>query len=634
MRVLYRVTGILFAVVLVFGMGVLTERPSLGESEKDDLAEPYDFDVRDLNSAPEGAKYGRTVAPDLRHFRAWISGVGAGVALTDLRDLGRPADACLVDPRDDSVTLRSVPGSGAPEYPVVELLPDGLPYDDTMAPMGCVPADLDEDGDVDFLVYYWGRSPVLFMNEAGPDTAPSAEGFTAHELVEPMRVWNTTAVNVADLDGSGHLDIVIGNYFPDDARVLDPSADDETRMEMQHSMSLARNAGRNKVLLTEPTGESDAPPEVTDASNALPEHVATAWTLAMGFQDLTGNHRPDVYVANDFGNDHLLVNRSRTGEPRFDVVTGERDMTTPKSKVLGNGSFKGMGVTFTYRDPDELPMMVVSNITSPHALHESNFAFVPDGTGSDLLDGTVPYSDESEPLGISRSGWSWDVKSGDFDNSGTEELLQATGFMAGETDRWPELQEVAMGNDALLKYPAVWANFEPGEDDLSGHEHNPFWAADAGGGFVDLAPQLGLDSPDVTRAFALGDVNGDGLLDAVVANQWQDSRVLLNRAPDAPPGISLRLVRPGESDGGWPAAIGASVTTREGVEPAQKRQLYPANGHVGVSADRMHLAAPGSGPLPVTITWRAGGRTHEAEVEVPPGSATVELHDDGTAVLR
>ncbi|MFE9244666.1 FG-GAP repeat domain-containing protein [Nocardiopsis sp. NPDC006938] len=634
MRLTFLLARVAFAVVLVVGLAVMTVRPTPDEAEAAELAAPFSFTTLDLNSAPRDARSEREVAPDLEHFRGWISAVGAAVALTDLRDLGRPADACLVDPRDDSVTLRSVPGSGADEYPVVELVPD-LPYDATMAPMGCVPADIDEDGDTDLIVYYWGRSPVLFLNTGDGQGPPTADDFTSHELVQPMQVWNTTALNVADLDGSGSLDIVVGNYFPDGARVLDPGADDETRMQMQDSMGLAANAGRNRILLTEPTGEPDTPPVLTDASTALPEAATTGWTLAFGFQDLTGNALPDVYLANDFGNDHLLVNRSEPGALSLEAVRGDRDMFTPKSSVLGNGSFKGMGVTFTYDAGAELPTMVVSNITSEYALQESNFAFVPTGEGADLLEGRVPYRQESEALGLSRSGWSWDVRAGDFDNDGTDELFQATGFLKGDTDRWPQLQELALANDELLRYPWAWPNFQPG-DDLSGHEHNPFWVRDERGRYSDAAAQLGLDVPDVSRAFAFGDVNGDGLLDVLVANQWEDSRVLINEAPDAPPGINLRLLVPASAaEGEWRPALGARVTVREGGAPDQTRQLFPANGHTGVSADLLHLAAPETGTLPVSVSWRGtDGAVHTADADLGPGTHTLQLDDDGTVTAR
>jgi hypothetical protein len=96
------------------------------------------------------------------------------------------------------VSVFAVPAGGGDGYERFTLEPDGLPYDETMAPMGCVPADFDEDGALDFLVYYWGRSPVLFLNQAPPGVVPRAENFMAHELIRPMEVWNTTALAVAD----------------------------------------------------------------------------------------------------------------------------------------------------------------------------------------------------------------------------------------------------------------------------------------------------------------------------------------------------------------------------------------------------------------------------------------------------
>ena len=637
MRSYFRLTGALIAVTLCGALGVLTARPSLSDAEQDALASSFAFTVLDLNHEPAGSKTLRQVAPALGHFRSWINAVGAAVALADLRGLGRSADACLVDPRDDNVTLRSVPGSGTGDYGVVTLRPAGLPLNDTMAPQGCVPADLDEDGDLDLIAYYWGRSPVLFVNTAGPGATPKASAFTATELVTPMQVWNSTGLNVGDLDGDAHLDVIVANYFPDGARVLDPKASDETRMQMQDGMGKASNGGVNRVLLSRPTGKPDTRPELTDASHGLPDDAARAWTLAIGLQDLTGDLLPEVYLGNDFGPDHLLVNQSTPGQLRLQKVIGERSWTMPKSKVLGWDSFKGMGVTFTYGDadgrPTELPTMVVSNITQPFGLQESNFAFVPTGTGADLLAGRVPFRDDSEPLGLARSGWGWDVKAADFNNDGVDEIMQATGFMAGDRDRWPELQELAIANDQVLRYPAAWPNFQPG-DDLSGHQNNPFWVRGSKGRYADLARAIGIGHEDISRGLAYGDVNGDGLLDALVANQWQDSKVLLNTAPSAGEGISLELLAPGANDQ-VRAAIGAVVTTRSGAVPAQKAQLYPANGHAGVSAGTLQLASPlGGTALAVTVTWRDASGTHQADLDLLPGHRAVLLNTDGTAVPR
>ncbi|WP_328608889.1 VCBS repeat-containing protein [Amycolatopsis sp. NBC_00345] len=624
---LRRAVPIVVALALCVVAGVFTVRPGLSAADSATLARGFSFHKIALNSAPPEARREREVEPALKNLQAWISAVGAAVALADVRGLGRSADACLVDPRDDSVTVLPVPGAGGPQYPRFPLFPNGLRYDRTMAPMGCVPADLNEDGLQDFIVYYWGRSPVLFLNQGGP---PAAAAFRPAELVQPMQVWNSSVVNVADIDGDGHVDIMVGNYFPDGAQVLDPAATADGRMQMQDSMGKARNGGTNRLYLTAPTGVRGAPPNLTDVSSAIPEDSAQSWTLALGMQDLTGSGRPDIYVANDFGPDQLLLNHSTPGRVRLDEIVGTRDATTPRSEVLGHDSFKGMGVTFTYPSGAGLPMIAVSNITTPFALQESNFAFVPTGAAQEIGSGKLPYTERSEDLGLARSGWAWDIKAGDFDNSGNDQLMQAVGFLKGTRDRWPELQELAMGNDQLLRYPQAWPKFQLG-DDLSGQQHNPFYVKDsATGRYADLAPELNIADVWTSRGLAFGDVDGDGRLDALVANQWNDSYLLRNTSPVAAPGVDLRLVEPGAA-GGERAAIGAQVVLH--TDRPQKTQLYPANGHAGVSAAEVHLALPGAAAT-ATVTWLAEGRLVSADVQVTPGHHTLLLNPDGTVVAR
>ena len=74
-----------------------------------------------------------------------------------------------------------------------------------MAPMGIVPGDFNEDGLMDVLVYYWGRSPVIFLRkktagvEAGKPAAISATDYVPVELTASGERWFSNGAVTADL---------------------------------------------------------------------------------------------------------------------------------------------------------------------------------------------------------------------------------------------------------------------------------------------------------------------------------------------------------------------------------------------------------------------------------------------------
>ena len=125
----------------------------------------------------------RAVSPSLQRISAWISSVGASVALNDLDGDGLPNDVCYVDPRIDKVVVAPVPGTPQ-RYAPFPLEPAPLRYDvATMAPMGCLPGDYNEDGLTDILVYYWGRTPILFLNNGANTAKLSGSSYLRQELM-------------------------------------------------------------------------------------------------------------------------------------------------------------------------------------------------------------------------------------------------------------------------------------------------------------------------------------------------------------------------------------------------------------------------------------------------------------------
>jgi hypothetical protein len=561
----------------------------------------------------------RAVNPALRHIDGWISSVGAAVALGDVDLDGRPNDLCMVDPRTDSVTIRRAPATPA-AYPAFSLPIPAQGYAaDTIAPMGCLFGDLNEDGRTDVLVYFWGRTPTAYLRR---DSAMlSADAFVVTEVVPARERWYSNAATFADVDGDGHQDLLIGNYFRDGARILDPAADGD--VEMQHSMSRALNSGRARLLLWQAASHGTV--SYADRSDVLPETARYGWTLALGAHDLDGDLRPEIYFANDFGPDRLLHNRSRPGHPALALVEGRRTWRTPRSQVLGRDSFKGMGVDFGDVNDDGRPDIAVSNISRRFALVESHFLFVQIGAAATFGKGIAPFVDEAGGRGIWTGGWAWDLKFVDLDNDGRAELVQTGGFLRGVHNRWPELQELATGNDELLRHPAAWPRFSAG-DDLSGSDHERVFMADSRGAFHDIAPALGLAGPSVSRGIAVGDVDGDGRLDLAIARQWMPSLFVHNLSPTAGQALALDLrVRCGSA---LCPAIGARVVASLPSGVTRTAHVDGGSGHSGKRVAEAHIglgAVPPNAAIRTRIAWRDAAGAHELTRTLTPGRHRVVL---------
>jgi hypothetical protein len=411
---------------------------------------------------------------------------------------------------------------------------------------------------------------------------------------------------------------------------------------MNSSLSSAVNAGGDHVMQWYGATSGKHPTvQYVEQKSAIPYQDATGWTLALAGGNLTDDGLPELYIANDFGHDHLLYNVSTPGHIKFEDTEGQRTPTSPKSLVLGHDSFKGMGVDFADLNGTGKFDIMVSNIDQAWGLEESNLAFMNTTSSTaemtaQLKKGVAPFNEEAGKLGLAWTGWGWDVKTGDFLNNGVLSVLQADGFVQGDIDRWAWLQEMAMTNDNLLSTPKMWPKVPPGAD-ISGHNVMAFYSrTSTSGKFTNISSQLGITDQTPTRGVATADTTGTGALDFALARQWGPPAFYQNTASDRGNYVDLTLCRPstdpaaagtGLASEGTPA-YGATVTISN-AHGTQTSQLDGGSGHSGFRSFQVHFGlGTYDGPSTVTVQWRdTNGGLHKQSQQVTPGSHMFMLTD-------
>jgi enediyne biosynthesis protein E4 len=628
----------LAAIAVVLGLySAVSASMSVSLSDVQAVAKHFHFTRSSLPEVPgaEMRPMRLHVHPELQHISWYVSALGSSVALNDIDGDGLPNDLCYVDARTDQIIVAPAPGTPA-RYKSFALKQEPLFDRSHMAPMGCSISDVNEDGHMDLMALYAGRTPMVFLWK-GPGLGPDA--YVAREPFG-QQVWVSSAGTFADLDGDGHLDFIVGNYFLDGSDIYNEKA--TGHIYMNDSFSHADNGGGLHIYrwtgATSGANPTVAYTEVT--KQALPPGVHGGWTLAIGAQDLDGDLLPELYQANDHGPDHLLHNRSTPGKILFVALKGEGGLTIPKSKVLGQDSFKSMGVDFGDLNGDGLPDIYVSNVTDPIAFQESQFAFISTGQTARMRDGIAPYVDESTQLGLSQSGWCWDVKLADLDSDGTLEALETCGFLQGKIDRWSEYQELGAANDILHRDPKLWPRIQQG-DGLSGGTPNPFFAR-VGNRYEDIAHMIGFSEEVPSRGIAIADVDGDGRLDMAIANMWAPSTFYYNDNTRNNAFLGLHLIlpleqgrpasvkaRPGHPGSDTPGryAVGAVVTA---VLPDGRKlstQVDGGNGFAGHRDSNIHFGLGDyRGPIKVSMRWRdQEGHPREAALDLNPGWNTITL---------
>lgn len=599
-----------------------------------ELSKSFSFETVEIKPNVRYGQIVRGVNQYLSRLDTWVSSIGASTALADLDGDGLANDMCIVDPRSDLVQIRQVPGPFRYE-PVVLSYPDYY-YPESMAPFGCIMADFDENGTVDLAVNYAGRPPVIYLQV-------NERVFEPIEILEKNVMtlhWTTAAMIAADVNGDGHLDLIVGNYFEDEATTFD--RDSEVKFpKMPNSFSTALNGGSNKILINTLIDSKNFRLVFKEVDLELDDKYLDGWTLAAGAADLDGDLLPEIYIGNDFGPDRLFHNRSTPDHVKLVPVEGRDTLDRPHSFVLGKDSYKGMGIDFQDVNKDGRLDFAVSNV-SQHEFVESHYLFLSEETSQVFQKGIAPYGNHGMKLGFYDTGWGWGVRLADFNNDGVLELIQATGFIKGEgNDQWPEFQELSFTSNLIMHFAEVWPRINLG-DDISGHQRNPFMVKHEGR-FYDISPELGMSQPRMSRGISIGDVDGDGDQDIVMAHQYEGFHLFRNTASNPGKFIGLRLLQPLDDfnnvfvhhkglvrrPGLTRTAFGSTATIHFKDGSKQIAHVDGGSGHTSQTAPYIHFGlgkVSGTEVHKIELNWRdRRGKVHRKDVQLAPGWHTIVL---------
>jgi len=479
--------------------------------------------------------------PSVQKIMPWLTAGGAGVAVGDYDNDGLDDIYVVTSLHDRPNELYRNLGDFRFKPMAAEL---GLAdvNDRTVGTSAhAVWFDYDADGWNDLLLMRFGQLS-LFRNHEG-------ERFVDVAKDVGLDLWANALSAVAfDYDNDGDLDLYLGGYFPE--KDFYNLSDTKVLFESWES---AVNGGPNYLFQNDGTGQFT---DVTDETGTQD----FGWAMAVGHGDLNNDGLQDLYIANDFGGDTLLMN---TGDA-FDNKTRE---------IIGVDTKKGMNVDIADYNNDGFLDIYVTNMTEPY-LHECNMLW--ENAGGEAL------VDVSTETGSCDTDWGWGAKFFDADNDGQLDIFAATGFISdGEEDYMKKLLDFIFEEGVDLRDATEWPDMAGYS--MAGYEPN-YLLHQQFGVFSSIGPEAGVDHTGDARGVSIADFDRDGLMDFVVTNVQGPLLVYRNVTEDAENWAGFRLV----GDGLNPTAVGARVTLAAGID-TQIREVNIGNGFNSASTTDVHF---------------------------------------------
>ena len=396
--------------------------------------------------------------------------------------------------------------------------------------MGVAVGDYDDDGLLDLYVTNYGPNVLYRNNGDGTFTDVTRAAGVEDEH------WSTSAT-WADFHGEGHLDLFVCNYVDftvaGNRRCTSPAGEpDYCTPKAYHPVPsrLFRNLGNGKFE------------DVTEASG-----INRSYGPALGVvcADFNGDGRTDIYVANDTAANQLWLNQGdgTFREAALDMGVAFSMDGLPKA---------GMGVTLGDVDNDGGQVLLVTNLT-----REGVTVFRGDAKG-EFDDVTAEFGLLQPTFGYTGFGAGWL----DYDNDGRLDLFIANGAVTllGSESRGPSSYGQRM---QLFHNEGRRKRFRE----------------------TSLPAGPAFQVPGVGRGAAFGDLDNDGAIDIVVANNNGPVRLLRNEPAARRHWLSVKLECPRKNR----FAIGARIGLARHGQEIVWRRVHTDSSYLSSSDVRVHF---------------------------------------------
>jgi hypothetical protein len=269
--------------------------------------------------------------------------------------------------------------------------------------------DYDNDGDADVFISSVGQQ--ILLENTFKQTGKLEFNDVSLEAGVAKDAIGFSAVT-GDVNGDGRLDVYVTSY-------------NRYGQITPDSWFRATNGTPNLLFINQPNGTFREEAQKWGLDDRR-------WSYAAEFADVNADGKIDLYVANDFGEKALYINKG----DKFVDEAEERGVLDP-----GNG----MGVSFGDYNNDGRLDIHASNMSStagnrilsrlfPNSSAKDN-VLKKLAAGNNLFENTGDgkFKDVTAEVGGFSGGWAWGGGFIDFDNDGWEDIYTPNGFISGKS---------------------------------------------------------------------------------------------------------------------------------------------------------------------------------------------------------